>query len=418
MKRRNAGAAPPPSKRGQRRRYEQEFDQETGEMLSMETRARRARELVKLKNENESLKKERQEFLAKIESLSSQLESFTREEAPETIEEHQFLQREMALHSDFIASFQTILREEESAEARSKQALYAQGAEAANSFLLGLLSESVTWARAAPPPGINIPLLELGFRYAFRKEMFGKADAYNRLDLRLDAFVPAPATAESVQSLFFRALCTASDMQRLYGASESVNMFPLDSPSDNTQLLYFRRSALESEEKDQFTIFICNRSTQTMTKSSITPPADPRHGTEPVFGTAKAHIVAMTTSTLFPKDPTMPIDSAAAVPVSGMIVKGVIAWDDHDSTGVRLTVIYSVPEDYKIINTLCFQDLVSKDSDSTKARKKARKHDLDEEHNEHCMTEKFAHVLVSVANEFKAMMAERPNSSAQAYPSV
>jgi len=217
-------------------------------------------------------------------------------------------------------------------------------------------------------------------------------------------------------------------MQRLYGASNAVNLFPIDCPNENTHLLYFRRSAATSEERDQFTVFICNRSTQTMTKSALAPPSNVQRG-EPVFGTAKAHIVAMTTSTMFPQDSDPAIcvvggDTKVekAVPVSGMVVKGVIAWDDLDFQGVRFVVIYSVPEDYKIINKLSFGDLVdpnaptsssapssSSETEGSKKKKKKSKSDVLEEEEDHQqMSMKFAHVLINVANEFKAMMAERP----------
>jgi len=435
-KRKTGGPAPPPAKRGQRRRYEQEVDEKTGELLSMETRARRGRELTHLRSENESLRKERSEFLSKIETLSTQLDSITRNQSPEAFQENQILHREIALHAEFIAAFQSVLEEEATAETRAKNDLYAQGAEAANSFLLGLLSESVTWTKAAAPVGVEIPLLDLEFRFMFRSEVFGKKEGNQRLDLRIDAFVPHPATAESVQELFFRALCSASDMQRLYGASSAVNMFPIDRPNENTHLLYFRRTATAADEKDQFTIFICNRSVQTMTKSSLAPPS----ATDPIFGTAKAYMVAMNTSTLFPgdKDPAISIGAnphssqSQAVPVSGMIVKGVITWDDEDSGGTRFVVIYSVPEDYKIINKLGFSDLVTRSVTSSSSsegengkKKKKKKSDPPQEDlepteiEEHHMSFKFAQVLVSVANEFKSMMAERPSVAAsQKLPDV
>ena len=102
-KRRTGEPAPPPAKRGQRRKYEQEVDEKTGELLSMETRARRGRELNHLREENEALKKERTEFLAKIEGLSTQLDSFTRNAPAEVVAEHAVLTREIALHSELRA---------------------------------------------------------------------------------------------------------------------------------------------------------------------------------------------------------------------------------------------------------------------------------------------------------------------------
>jgi len=440
-KRRVGEPAPPPAKRGQRRKYEQEIDEKTGLPLSMETRARRGRELNHLKEENEALKKERTEFLAKIDALSNQLDTYTRNAPAEVLAEHQVLQREIALHTEFVAAFQAVLDEEATAEEKAKSDLYAQGAEAAQSFLLGLVSESVTWARAMPPPGVDIPLIDLEFRYIMGSDLFGKTEGQRRLSLRLDAFVPYPATAESVQTLFFRALCSAPDMQRLYGMSPTVNLVPIDKPNDNTHLLYFRRTASKPEERDQFTVFICHRSAQTMTKSALASPTAAQQ--DPIFGTAKAHIVSMTTSTMFPvnKDPVVnvvgdvpPNVDTQAVPVSGMIVKGVIAWDDTDFKGVRFIVIYSVPEDYKIINRLGFSDLVSQssgmsasagsssegesDAGSKKKKKKKSSSSILDEEEEHQMSVKFAHVLVAVANEFKSMMAERPGGSPKPMPLV
>ena len=286
-----------------------------------------------------------------------------------------------------------------------------------------------------PPPGVEIPLIDLEFRYILGSEMFGRSEGQRRLSLRLDAFVPAPATAESVQNLFFKALCSAPDMQRLYGLSPAVNLVPIDTPNEDTHLLYFRRTATKPDERDQFTVFICHRSVQTMTKSALASPSAAK--LDPIFGTAKAHIVSMTTSTMFPvnRDPVEtvvgdvpPGTDTQAVPVSGMIVKGVIAWDDTDYKGMRFIVIYSVPEDYKIINRLSFGDLVTAGNGSAssgasssegesdaggknKKKKGAASAVLEEEEGEHQMSVKFAHVLVSVANEFKMMMAERPGGS-------
>jgi hypothetical protein len=405
--------APPPSKRGQKRQYVQEFDPITGEELSMETRARRAREILQLKEENFNLKKERIEFLSTLENLNSQLVSFTKDVPEEVRKQNHILKREIDQHVSFLNSFQQVLAEEAKAEQDAKHALYSQGGEAAESFFLGMLNESLHFKRANLPKGMDFPLLDLEFRFAFQHVMFGEEEGKRRrLSLRFDAFVPNPATAESIQLLFSKALVNAEDMQRLYGIQDKPNwnLCPLDKLDDKTQLMYFRRSADHPGESDQYSVFICHQSIQEMAKSTLFP-RDLGGAEEKVHGTVQAKLVSMTTTTLLETDPCLSVGSFqknSAVPVSGMVLKGVVAWNDVECNGVRFIVVYSVPEDYKIINKLSFNDLVMEQQEqhdsSSKHSRKSSSHSLDTE--EVCITPKFAQVLFAVTNEFTAMMRE------------
>lgn len=422
--RKPTATAPPPAKRGQKRQYAQEFDPVTGELLSMETRARRAREILHLREENNSLKEERTQFLTTIDTLTSQLVSFTKDVPPEVREDNQILKKEIELHVEFISAFQDVLAEEAKAEQQAKHALYSQGGEAAEGFLLGILNESSQFQKAELPPGMELPMIDLEFRFAFQRVMFGKEEGVRRLSLRLDAFVPRPATAESVQHLFSRALMNAKDMQRLYGIQDKPmwNLCPLDKLDEKTQLMYFRRSADVGEAQDQFSVFICHQSEQEMAKSTLLPPVSVVTGDanseqlegDKVYGTVQAKLVSMTTTTLLEMDPCVSVGNTdhsyrhSAVPVSGMVLKGVVAYDDAECNGVRFVVVYSVPEDYKIINKLSFNDIVQEE-DSTaaaaataKTKKRTKHGGAGEVH----MTPKFAQVLIGVAQEFTSMMRE------------
>ena len=302
-------------------------------------------------------------MLAKIEALSTMTHVTVPGEDPEQVRllsENQLLRRELALHADFVTQFQRLMGEEASAEAQTRQEIYTQGADSAHTFLMGLLSESRAWTRAALPPGVDIPLPSLEFRFAFRSALFNQPEdgGRTRLHLRLDAVVPG-CTAKSVQDLFFRALCCAADMRKMYGASKEVQMFKMDSPDEDTELLYFRRIR-RPVEADQHSVFICNKRTHAMTKSSLAPCDDSLE-----FGTVAAHIVAMTTTSVLPKDDPILVrmgdavgNAADSVPVSGTVVKGVFVWDDPDSGGVRFVVLYSVPEDCQVRDLLSFEDIV------------------------------------------------------------
>lgn len=439
--RKPTATAPPPAKRGQKRQYAQEFDPVTGEELSMETRARRAREILSLREENNSLKEERTQFLSTIDTLNSQLISFTKDVPEDVREDNSILKREIDLHAQFLEAFQGVLAEEAKAEQQAKHTLYSQGGEAAEGFLLGILNESLQFQKAELPAGSALPF-QIEFRYAFQRVMFGKQEGQRRLSLRFDVFLPKPATADSVQELFSRALMNAKDMQRLYGIQDNPawNLCPLDKLDEKTQLMYFRRTADSPTEQDQYSVFICHQSAQEMAKSTLLPPvasagageaADPSAASssaaveDKVYGTVHAKLVSMTTTTLLEMDPCLSVGSRdhsykhQAVPVSGMVLKGTVAYDDEASEGVRFIVVYSVPEDYRIFTSLTFNDIVqdsasaaaaaepsTTDEASKKTKKRAKTAAGAGTGGEIQMTPKFAQVLAGIVQEFIIMLNE------------
>jgi hypothetical protein len=431
-KRRPTSEAPPPSKRGVKPKFTPEVNQETGEVLDMHTRARQAREITQLRKENEELRLEREQIIARMEELNQE-ESSVVERDPQVLSTHlenQLLKRELSLFSQFISTFSNVVVQEVGDSTRVE--LYNQGAESAHTFLLGLLSESKTWRTAQIPDSVDIPLPSLEFRFAFRDALFGRPEREGgtRLHLRLDAIVPG-TSAPLVQDLFYKALCTAADMKRLYGQSPDVHMFRLDSPDVNTELLYFRRTRLPV---DQHSVFIVNKRIQTMTRSSFATGEDE-------FGTLSVHIVAMATSSQVQNDDAIAVtvgcNAQPSERIKGTVIKGVFVWqDDEQPDSVRIVVIYSVPEDYKIINELGFQDIVenasvedmvetqpseqtttsssSNNNNNSSSSSTVRKRRRVAPQLVPMMSPKFAEVLARVSNEFKLMVAEGLVASAMA----
>ena len=117
---------------------------------------------------------------------------------------------------------------------------------------------------------------------------------------------------------------------------------------DDTKCLYFTRKKEEQKEDYSSCVFLANKRRQTMAISSLWPDDKAE-----IYGTCSAYIVAMTSTNLFEV-----VKEKKESVITGTIVKGSFSWLDEISKGVRFTVIYSVPEDYKILNHIQFEEIV------------------------------------------------------------
>jgi len=154
-------------------------------------------------------------------------------------------------------------------------------------------------------------------------------------------------------------------MVRLYNASSDISLSQIKTSLDlDTKLLYFK-----DKTSNQTDIFIINKRTQTTPISSLWPDRNTLW-----HGTTQAYLVSMTSTRLLPKEQ---MEEKQCIieehNISGMVVKGAISWFDDILNGIRFSVIFSVPEDYKIINYLDFNGIIeSKNNNNNNKKKKVQ----------------------------------------------
>jgi hypothetical protein len=381
-----------------------ERERALAEGLSLETRARRKRELVQLRGENERLKEERAEFLAKIEQLQADADAVqaakaahsaaSGEEGALLASENDDLRAQIDEHMRFIASFSALARGQPSESVDREELIYRDGAEAAQSYVLSLVSQSqAEWLRVRAPERQPTVLQGLQLSYATGRDLFGRTEkgVESRMSLRFDCLVKG-VPAEVVADVFWRSF-SEGEMQNKFYRSSGIVLRPIKGkmPDEDTRVVHYLRevpgtpgpAAAEHQhqqqtamamamaitptptpapKKQQDVVFVVNRARKLLAKSTLTPPRKTLPGkaaakaTLPLddFGQTSAIVVATTSTTLYTDQELAAGDEDRA---RALVVKGAVVWAEGQDT--RLVVTYSLPDTYKVLGAFNFADIVS-----------------------------------------------------------
>eukprot|EP00516_Mucochytrium_quahogii_P009461 CAMPEP_0203766676 /NCGR_PEP_ID=MMETSP0099_2-20121227/555_1 /ASSEMBLY_ACC=CAM_ASM_000209 /TAXON_ID=96639 /ORGANISM=" , Strain NY0313808BC1" /LENGTH=438 /DNA_ID=CAMNT_0050663063 /DNA_START=392 /DNA_END=1708 /DNA_ORIENTATION=- len=348
------------------------------EVLSMETRARRKRELVQLRNENKCLRQERTEFLSKIEQLEKENQEGLISLGVDVASENHLLRAQLEEHRNFIARFTTSLNGiSPKLETGSEEVIYREGADAAQSYLTSLISQSQQdWLRLRVPDRISeIGVLQsVQMSYRFKTDFFGEKEKGEkmRLNIRFDALL-GNTKPEVAADLFWRTFSNQDVQQRLY-KSTNIAVQPIEGkmPDRNTKVVHFTRH-WDPPKNAQDVVFVVNRKRQQLVKSTLAPPrrtsgkSTIKNTFPNEFGHVSAISVATTSTTLYaePKKASGEPQGSSneskkpETPerIESLVVKGAVVWNDEE--GARLVLIYSVPEEYQVIPGIKFNDIIN-----------------------------------------------------------
>lgn len=332
------------------------------------SRARRKRELEDLRDENERLREERSQFLAKIGELQLKVESLREQGSTDMRIENELLRAQLEEHKRFVACFKR-LSEGAPSSVNARHAIYKQGADTAQAHVLGLVSQSQAdnWKQATVPLEADLPYQNLSVFYKFIDEYGSvkKEDGPSgpdatpekprrRLNVRVDVLFPG-IDAASLSEFFWESFSNTATQQRLYSI-RGVEITPLtdDMPDKDTKMLYYRERW--EGEKDQDLVLICNRRRKELAKSTLALP----HGTKakPAVGKVTAMIMALSTT----QHSAAP-EYENANRINSLFVQGAIIWNVLADS--RLCVVFSFPDDIKLKAIKSIDDVINSEGSIT-----------------------------------------------------
>jgi hypothetical protein len=354
---------------------------DAGEELSMETRARRKRELVRLRGENQRLRDDRYEFLSKIQELEQQLETSTRAVGSTTlVSENAFLATEISEHRRVMSQLLDLGAHGVPSGVDTEH-LYLEGADTAQTYVLGLLSQSQEkWERARTPADLAeaAGVDNLLVTYSFCDELFEAHKGIPRVNLRVDFEVPN-VTADHAAAVVLRALSDQDHHHAIF-SNQHVDVQEVDEdkmPDSTVRAIRYRwnadprlaagvasgvggngadtkgkkkkrktgaagtaaaaAAAVAAEDeaktaKPKFAVFVSKRERRELAKSTLAVPRKLRRSgakQEPdEFGNVTATVISMKSTNLYmPEEQT---DSEGAVRLGAVAVKGAVIWDEED----------------------------------------------------------------------------------------
>lgn len=350
--------------------------------LSLETRARRKREWLVLREENRRLKDERAGFLRKIEELEGAMPRAD-DLAPDELvarRENELLRAQIAEHAKFIERFASIA--DPSTPKEKADVIYREGADMSQNFVASLFSQSQLGWTVLTVPSIVLmlgPWQSAQMSYSRQEDFFGAAEAGTRLNIRFDGAIKGchPAVLADVM---FRSFFKHEDQGRLYLNRRDLELKATASkmPDEHTKVVQFKRRWRSETRRDQDAVFLVTRERRLLAKSTMAAPAKkPKKAKKPQkpkgkanatnskvaqprcapcddFGKVSAICVAATTSALYDADD---LASDGLERISDPIVKGCVAWAEGDET--RFALIYSMPKDYQAFDGLSTTTCIS-----------------------------------------------------------
>lgn len=354
---------------------EEEEDGGSRKRKQQEGNAKRKQELVELRDENKRLRVERNEFLKKIQELEQKVNSkFQENQNSELLSQNDILRVEIAAHQKLVAKFASLYSQVPT-RLTAEHVIYKEGGDNAISYVLGLMSLSQTdWIQMRTPGKLlnNISLKKFSVCYRFKRDLFGEKTK-TRLNLRVDFILPR-SKAEQAAEFFWREYSTEDVHRKMFEAND-VQMTPIQNdamPDRNTKVVHYRRVPKDSSEIENL-VFICRRELRELAKSTLATPQRPsvtHKAKEPnEFGKVDAHIVATTSTSLYSSHLPMDANSGSDQDrIHSLVVKGTVVWQEGEDS--RLVVLYSIPEDHKVVDKVKFTDIVDHKGTMTKSLSK------------------------------------------------
>jgi len=323
--------------------------------LSLETRARRKREWLKLKEENAGLRKEREEMLRKIEHLERKFgETVSSPEDAWIASENEILRAEIEEHRAFIENF-VALASTEPLKKEKGDVIFKEGAQAAQTYLSSLVSESQRDWEPLKLPAL-ISALQMYEKMVMAYKLSTDAGGSSRLSIRCDVQIK-DCKVDVLADVFWRMFSIEEDQSRMYGQT-NFKLKPLHDTRD-TRVVHFRRKY--EGRKDHDHVFVVNRTNEQLPKSTLLPPRGDlkKKKRRPTnmkdfpdeFGKVDATCVAATSTSLFGEV------SNETERIKQLIAKGAVIWADGEDA--RAVVIYSVPEEYNVCPDLTCKDCIT-----------------------------------------------------------
>ena len=355
-------------------------------VASRASRARRKRELEDLRDENNRLREERSQFLSKIGELQMKVETMRERGSTDMRVENELLRAQLEEHKRFVGCFKRLCDGAPSS-LNARHLIYKQGADSAQAHVLALISQSQAeeWVEAIVPPNANIPYQNFSMFYKFKTDYgegevakLGNGSAADkrpreRLNVRVDVLFPGLDSSQ-IAEFFWTSFSDTTVQQRLYRV-KGIELTQLadDMPDKDTKMVYYRERS--DGKKDQDLVMICNRRRREVAKSTLSLPQKVR-GTQivPDLGKVGAQVLVMSTTqhSVAPQ-----FDNATRI--TSMFVQGAVVW--NVGSDARLSVVFSIPEDFSIKAVQGLTDIVDRKGQ---------------------VTEKFAEVLRS----FREMLGE------------
>mmetsp|Transcript_13010 Transcript_13010/g.21068 ORF Transcript_13010/g.21068 Transcript_13010/m.21068 type:complete len:452 (-) Transcript_13010:52-1407(-) len=311
------------------------------------SRARRKRELEDLRDENERLREERSQFLSKIGELQLKVESLREQGSTDMRIENELLRAQLEEHKRFVSCFKR-LSEGAPSSKNARHAIYKQGADTAQSHVLGIISQSQAegWKAASIPVDADLPYQNFSVFYKFKDEYGSvksekgnpqKSTPRRRLNVRVDVVFPG-IDAASLSDFFWDSFSNTATQQRLYSVKGmEVTQLTDDMPDKDTKMLYYRERW--DKGKDQDLVLICNRRRKELAKSTLALPNAKKN--KPAVGKVAAMIMAMSTTQ---HSAAPEYDNANRI--TSMFVQGCVMWNVMADS--RLCVVFSFPDDIKL----------------------------------------------------------------------
>ena len=228
------------------------------------------------------------------------------------------------------------------------------------------------------PATLELPLADCHLSYKFQKDLFGQKSESMRVSIRVDGVLPNVPLNAPVNALW-RVFSDHDYMSRMFNL-DKMELLPVHQmPDNNTKVVRFRSIQAKGRlgEGEQDIIFVCNKRESDIAKSTLAPPGKRKLlSSESEFGAVKAVVISAMSTSLH-----SPIEDA---PLKSMkVVKGAICW--REDSAVRIAVLYSLPEEFRIMKKLQFSELVtSKDY----------------------MSDSFAALFQTVCGEFDSLVKE------------
>eukprot|EP00924_Labyrinthula_sp_SR-Ha-C_P009478 maker-scaffold_2-snap-gene-25.58-mRNA-1 protein AED:0.01 eAED:0.01 QI:159/1/1/1/1/1/5/221/470 len=134
------------------------------------SRARRKRELEDLRDENEKLRDERSQFLAKISELQTRVEHLKSLTSSELQVENELLKAQLDQHKSFVNQFRQLSNEAPTAE-NAKSSIFKQAIETAHARVQGIIASSQTgeWKQATIPVNSGLPFQNFSIYYNLKQ---------------------------------------------------------------------------------------------------------------------------------------------------------------------------------------------------------------------------------------------------------
>mmetsp|Transcript_10129 Transcript_10129/g.32196 ORF Transcript_10129/g.32196 Transcript_10129/m.32196 type:complete len:419 (-) Transcript_10129:440-1696(-) len=352
-------------------------------VASRMSRARRKRELEDLRDENERLREERSQFLAKIGELQLKVEALREQGSSDMRVENELLRAQLEEHKRFVSCFKR-LSEGAPSSTNARHAIYKQGADTAQAHVLGLISQSQAddWQQATVPLEADLPYQNFSVFYKFKDEYgsepssgLGDAPAKKqrrRLNVRVDVLFPG-IDAASLSDFFWESFSNTATQQRLYSIKGvEVTQLTDDMPDTNTKMLYYRERW--DGEKDQDLVLICNRRRKELAKSTLALPH--ANKAKPAVGKVAAMVMALSTT----QHSAAP-EYENANRITSLFVQGAVMWNVMADS--RLCVVFSFPDNIRLKAIETIDDVIQ----------------------DGCITHKFVDILRSYRQELGQRMS-------------